>query len=148
MLSPEVETQILNFIAAGGFPHVAAEAAGVSKEVFVRWLERGQRGRAREPFRSFAQRVRQTAARARLKAEIEAREKDARFWLSHGPGRETSESAGWTGQVKPLTGGDAAGASPPVLAEVSQMWRQILHILEGYPEARAAVADGLRRLGE
>ncbi len=125
-LTSELEQQILNFIGAGGFPHVAAEAAGVPKSLFDRWLERGTSRGAREPYRSFARHVRQTAARARLKAEIEAREKDPRFWLIHGPARETADSPGWASQVKPASAAEAseaarscAGRSPPDLAEGS-----------------------------
>jgi hypothetical protein len=143
LLTPDVEQQILGFIGAGGFPHVAAEAAGVPQDVFRNWLERGSRPRAREPYRSFARGVMQTAARARLKAELEAREKDPRFWLGHGPARETADSPGWTGQVKPLGSTVPAAESAPALAEISQVWRQVLQSLEAYPEARAAVAQAL-----
>jgi hypothetical protein len=145
-LTPDVEQQILNFIGAGGFPHVAAEAAGVPKTLFDNWMERGARPGSRQPYRSFAQRVSQTAARARLKAEIEAREKDPRFWLMHGPARETAESPGWSSQVKPLSDTEGGGGAP-MLAEVNQVWRKVLEKLESFPEARAAVIEALQGAG-
>ena len=143
-LTPDLEQQILNFIAAGGFPHVAAEAAGVPKAVFDNWMERGGRPESRQPYRAFADRVNQTAARARLKAEIEAREKDPRFWLMHGPGREMADSPGWSGQVKPLSDTESYREAAPVLAEVSQVWRKVLERLEPFPEARDAVIEALQ----
>jgi hypothetical protein len=146
-LTPDVEQQILNFIGAGGFPHVAAEAAGVPKSLFDNWIERGARPGSREPYRSFAQRVSQTAARARLKAEIEAREKDPRFWLMHGPARESADSPGWSSQVKPLSDTQSGGAAAPMLAEVNQVWRKILEKLERFPDARVAVIEALQGTG-
>jgi hypothetical protein len=143
-LTTELEQQILNFIGAGGFPHVAAEAAGVPRALFDRWLERGTSRGAREPYRSFARHVRQTVARARLKAEIEAREKDPRFWLIHGPARETADSPGWASQVKPASAVEASEADVPVLAEVQQIWRKVLTKLDLFPDARAAVMEALQ----
>jgi hypothetical protein len=146
-LTPDVEQQILNFIGAGGFPHIAAEAAGVPRSVFDNWMNRGVKPGSRDPYRAFVERVSQTAARARLKAEIEAREKDPRFWLLHGPARETADSPGWSGQVKPLSDTQAGAPAAPVLAEVSQMWRKVLERLEGFPEARSVVIEALRGTG-
>ena len=42
-LTPALQEKIVAYIRAGGFPHVAAEAAGLPRRVFERWLERGQR---------------------------------------------------------------------------------------------------------
>src|SRR5262249_33979079 len=80
---------LLGSIRSGAYPQVAAEAAGVHRKVFLAWLGRGERPKAREPYRSFAAEVRQAAAMSRVKAETDLREKDPRFWLKHGPGRET-----------------------------------------------------------
>src|SRR5436305_15272972 len=80
--------RILSYIRSGGYPLVAAEAAGVPREVFLRWIERGMRQRAREPYRSFARGVRQAAAHGRLVAELAVYGKDPKYWLAHGPGKE------------------------------------------------------------
>ena len=46
-LTPELQGRIVAFVRAGGYPHVAAEAAGVPRHVFERWLKRGGRRKAR-----------------------------------------------------------------------------------------------------
>jgi hypothetical protein len=145
-LTPALEEQILGYIRAGGYPHVAAEAAGVSQDRFADWLERGRQPNAREPYRSFARHVSQAAAQARLKAEIEARDKDPRFWLRYGPGRETPDSPGWTGQVKPTAGAARGTADVLTSPEWGQAWFVILSALESFPEARAAAAEAMNRL--
>ncbi len=53
-LTPALQEQIVAYIRAGGFPHVAAEAAGLPRRVFKRWLERGQRSDAPPDYRAFA----------------------------------------------------------------------------------------------
>ena len=42
-LTPDVQKAVCAYIAAGGFPHVAAEAAGVPRHVFDDWMRRGER---------------------------------------------------------------------------------------------------------
>jgi hypothetical protein len=106
LVTPEVESNLLGFIRAGGFPHVAAEAAGIPRELFAVWLRRGSRRGAREPYKSFYRRVQQASATARLKAELETMTKNPFSWLRHGPGRETLEAAGWTNPVRPGRGRD------------------------------------------
>ena len=64
------------------------------RDLFAAWLARGRRCGAREPYRSFYQRVQQAIATARLKAEVETMTKNPFYWLRYGPGRETSESPG------------------------------------------------------
>ena len=59
LLTPAVEQAILSFIRAGGFPVVAAEAAGVPRAVFERWLARGEAPRGPAKYRAFAEAVRQ-----------------------------------------------------------------------------------------
>lgn len=138
----EVTAQIAGFVRAGGYPEVAAEAAGVPRDLFVRWMERGRARNAREPYRSFASAVGQALAQARLRAEIEARQKVPRFWLASGPGRERSDTPGWTSQVKPRPedGADPLGRAEALIARYTQV---VMTALEPFPEARAAVADAL-----
>src|SRR5580765_8574457 len=90
-LTPELTRQIASAIRAGGYPHVAAEAYGVPKDVFDDWLKRGNTKNAWEPYRSFAIEIRQAFAQARLRAEMAGYEKDPKAWLIHGPGRESEQ---------------------------------------------------------
>ena len=69
-LTDELARGILAAIRAGGFPHVAAAAYGVDAALWERWLRRGRRKHAREPYRSFARQVEQAQAQARLRAVL------------------------------------------------------------------------------
>src|SRR5262245_63863658 len=99
-LTPEIEQQIVAGIRTGGYPHIAAEAAGVPRELFERWLQLGKKNR-KSAFRSFWLNVQQACAQARLKVEVDARAKDAKFWLHYGPGKETLDNPGWSASAKP-----------------------------------------------
>src|SRR5438105_1422557 len=92
LLTPAVEQAILAYVRAGGFPHVAAEAAGVPRAVFERWLARGQEPGGPAKYRAFLEAVRQAQAQARLGAEVSARDDKPLDWLRSGPGRETPAS--------------------------------------------------------
>ena len=143
---PEAAEQLVSFIRAGGFPHVAAEAAGIPCGVFDLWLEAGARQRAADPYRSFAGQVRQAAAVARLLQEHAVYQKDPKFWLSHGPGRERPAVPGWTGEVRPLgleTTLARAGLSP---SESDAVLEEIRRVLSDFPDAGQAVARTLREL--
>jgi hypothetical protein len=138
-LTPEVERAILAYIRAGGFPHVAAEAAGIPRAVFERWLRKGRGPRARDRYRAFHAAVQQAQAQARLGAEVAALNDKPLDWLRSGPGRETPDSTGWTGSVRPgpAQTGSASALSQP---EVQALLAVLLKLLEPYPQARAAVA--------
>src|SRR5438105_549052 len=91
-LTPAVEQALVAYIRAGGFPHVAAEAAGVPREVFADWMRKGEQPGARGQYRNFALAVRQAVAHARLGAEVSVRTDKPLDWLRNGPGRETADS--------------------------------------------------------
>ncbi|HYT92910.1 MAG TPA: hypothetical protein VEL76_29605 [Gemmataceae bacterium] len=143
-LTPALGQQICAFIRAGGYLPVAAEAAGVPRKVFARWLTRGLKKGAREPYRSFAESVRQAEAQARLQAEMAAFKKDALGWLKGGPGRETAARAGWSMPVKARTP-KGRKSNPLLQPEVAQLLAALLQALTPFPEARAAVAAVLDR---
>src|SRR5262245_33430655 len=104
-LTPEIQREICAYIRAGGFAHVAAEAAGIPREVFDQWLQLGQREEKWTKYHEFHAAIRQSQAQARLTAEIAAFKKDPVTWLKQGPGREKADNPGWTTAVKPqLTG--------------------------------------------
>jgi len=144
LLTPEVENTMLGYIRAGGYPHVAAEAAGIPRETFAVWMKRGRRRGAREPYKTFYRNVRQALATARLKAEVDTIAKNPFYWLRHGPGRETRESPGWSNPVKPGLGRHK-GASFLLTREWGRMWERILKALEMFPEARQAVAEAIEK---
>ena len=144
LLTPEVESNLLGFIRAGGYPHVAAEAAGIPRELFAAWLERGRRRRAREPYKSFFRRVQQAIATARLKAELETMTKNPFYWLRHGPGREMPDLPGWTNPIKPMAAADK-GTNILMTREWRRLWQRIVKTLENFPEARQAVAEAMQR---
>ena len=139
---------IATYIRSGGYPHVAAEAAGVSVEVFEFWLKQGQSPKAGLALRQFYEAVRQARARARVDAEITAYQERPLEWLKSGPGKESAESAGWTGTVKPRPAAEDGEFNPllhPVLREV---FHRLLQALAPYPEARVAAAQALADRGE
>src|SRR5215510_10362942 len=107
-LTPPLQQRIVAAIRSGGYPHVAAQAAGVSAALFDEWLERGQAEGAWEPYRSFAEEVREAAAQARLLAETALFQDKPKRWLAHGPGRESTENPGWSVVVKLAVTGAAA----------------------------------------
>jgi len=63
-LTPEVHTQILNFIRLGNFRKHAAQAAGIDEKTMKNWMRWGQLENPKEPYGTFAAEV--------LKAENEA----------------------------------------------------------------------------
>ncbi len=145
-LTRELRAQIVAAIRAGGYPHVAAEAWGVPKDIFEAWLKRGNAKNSLDPYRSFARDVRQAFAQARLRAEMTGFEKDPKLWLVNGPGRESEQRPGWSVSVKPM---ETTAESHNVLRdpEVMQLFHTVLIALGPFPEARAAVAKALMDVG-
>lgn len=141
---PRLADRILSYIQSGGYPLVAAEAAGVPGEVFLQWMEWGEKKRAREPYRSFARGVRQAVAHGRLIAELAVHEKDPKFWLTHGLGKPTADAPGWTGEVKASTTQDAAEHAGHRDAQWQTLYTVLMRALAEFPEARLAVAQALR----
>ena len=143
---PEAAEQLVSFIRAGGFPHVAAEAAGIPRDIFELWLEAGARQRAAEPFRSFAGQVRQAAAVARLLQEHAVYQKDPKFWLSHGPGKERPALPGWTAEVRPLSLETTLVHAGLSGSESDATLEEIRRVLSDFPDANQAVARVLTEL--
>src|SRR5690348_10863514 len=93
---------ITAFIRSGGFPLVAAEAAGVSRERFEQWLQLGSITKGKTtPYRTFTLAVRQAVAEARLKAEIEVFTSDPVCWLRNGP-KDAPGNPGWSALAVPV----------------------------------------------
>ena len=140
-LTPELQGRIVAFVRAGGYPHVAAEAAGVPRRVFDRWLKRGGRRKARQPYRGFAAAVREAAAQARLRAEVAVFDKRPLDWLKCGPGKEAPRRPGWSAAPKaqPATPRDAGDVL--ALRAVQELFAELLKCLEAQPALRAKAAD-------
>ena len=56
-LTRSLQEKIAAFIRAGGFAHIAAEAAGLPREVFASWMERGESADAPANYRNFARAI-------------------------------------------------------------------------------------------
>lgn len=141
-LTRELAKKIVSSIRSGGYPHVAAQSCRVTPAVFEDWLRRGSAPNAREPYASFAQNVLEASAQARLRAEVEACQKDPKAWLNNGPGRESDGSPGWSAQVKAAAVA-ADKCNPLADPQLLELFREVLRVLAPYPEARRALADAL-----
>ena len=71
-LTPELQSAICGYILSGGYPHVAAEAAGVPREVFDSWLRRARARRPKKKYRLFFEAIMQARAQVRLAAGVAA----------------------------------------------------------------------------
>jgi hypothetical protein len=142
-LTPKVCETICAYVRAGAFPHVAAEAAGVPREVFESWLVRGAGKKPKRAYRLFARALRTAAAQARLAAELKALAKHPLDWLRSGPGKERAGIAGWTVPVKPTVTLDNGSINVLLHPELVGLFGAVLEVLAPYPEARTAVAAAL-----
>ena len=66
-LTPQLQAELVNLIAAGNYDATAASAVGISSSTFYRWLEQGERASSGR-YREFWEAV----TRARARAEVEA----------------------------------------------------------------------------
>jgi hypothetical protein len=137
-LTIEIERLIVASIRAGGYPHMAAEAAGVPRLLFERWLRRGRRSSA-EPYHRFRQSVMQAKAHVRVTAEWEIRRDDPKNWLQLGPGKESAEAPGWS--TKPPL------EQPQDEAAVLALMAEVADALVPFPEARQAVMTKVENSG-
>ena len=131
------------FIRAGGFPHVAAGAAGIPAPVFDAWLARGDKKVRRDSnplYRQLRDEVRAARAQARLKAEVAVLKDNPAKWLQQGPGREKPEQEGWTVPVKPIVRETNQTINVLLSPQMQALFATILQLLEPYPEARATIA--------
>jgi hypothetical protein len=143
--TPALEQQIAAFIRAGGFPHVAAEAAGVAARTFRRWLRCSNKPESEPCYRTFAAAIRQAKAQARLRAEIAALEGKPLDWLKYGPGKETARNPGWTATVRAAVRSDGGNAQALENAACQALVAELMEMLEVFPEVRAAVATRMDR---
>jgi hypothetical protein len=132
-LTPEIQEKMVAFLRAGGFPDVAAQAAGVPPDVFADWIRRGLRHKAKPRYRAFVRAIYQAIAQARLGAEVAIRGEKPLEWLKSGPGRSD-----WGRGRR-----ESEQARPLMEASYQGLIEQMLSALEGFPEARQAAAEAL-----
>jgi hypothetical protein len=144
-LTLALQEKIAAFTRAGGFAHVAAEAAGLPREVFARWMARGERADAPASYRAFARAIREAEAQGRLQAELNVRNKKPLDWLKSGPGKASADNPGW--------GDPKSGAAGADKIDPAQVWSEVLHLfgrcaeqLAAHPDARAALSTWLAAL--
>jgi hypothetical protein len=126
------QLQICAFIRTGGVPWVCAEATGVPRRVFHRWMARGERN-PKAPFGPFYEQVLKAQAQARLKAEVELREQNALQWLKCGPGKEYPGLPGWSEPIGPQE--HAPHDAAITQTETFQLLGVLNRVLQKYPGA-------------
>ncbi len=142
--SAGVQRTIAAYVRAGAYPAVAAEAAGVPAAVFRAWMERGAGRRARAAYRAFRAAVIEASAQARVTAELACFTDDPKTWLTKGPGRETAETPGWSGVVRPVVAlTDNRSVNLLTDPTSSALLTMMLAALAPYPEARRALIEAL-----
>ena len=136
--TPDIERQILGAIRAGAHPRVAALAAGIPPALFTAWLQQGQQ-RARGRYRHLWLAVCQARAWARLRAELDVRQKDLKFWLRYGPRTGPGALPAW-GVTRPTRSTKREAGALDALQPVIDC---LLVALEPFPEAKRAVLQAL-----
>jgi hypothetical protein len=139
--TPELQEKVTQYVRAGGFVWVAAEAAGLPRGVLEQWMRRGAES-ARQPYRGFRDAILQARAQSRLKAEMETRSKAPRDWLRLGPGRERPGQPGWSNPPK-AEGGAASGSNAFALRDVGRLAAHLWNQPDITPEVRIRLADAL-----
>ncbi len=135
----KITNDIAAFVRAGGHPEVAAEAAGVPRDVFLAWMRRADLPRAGKAVRDLAAAVRTAAAQARLTAETEVRSGKPLDWLKSSPNRD---APAWTTPARP------AGAIPDMSLDDPRVRLLITIALSAFaddPGARRKLADSFAK---
>jgi hypothetical protein len=151
VLTDAIQRTICAFVSAGGFAHVAAEAAGVPKEVFDAWMKRGDPKRTKQRerrYRLFHEAVKQAEAQARLSAEVEAIKRDPIRWLMQGPGKDREDYPGWSQVPKPIINQTNQTLNVMLDPMMTSLFARVLQVLAPFPAARAAVAQALAGAGQ
>ena len=129
---------ISSYLQAGGTPAIAAQAAGISEQIFNHWVAKGKTAKASKALKAFYKAVEQAHSQARLRAEIAAFNDKPLEWLKNGPCRGELE---W---------GKKASGKKPVIDPLPQINTQkflqlLLKVLQAYPDARKALADAMHQ---
>ena len=144
-LTPALQEKIVAFIRAGGYPHVATEAAGLPREVFARWRARGRRTDAPPAYREFERAICEAEAQARLDTEVNVRKEKPLDWLKAGPGKDRADNPGWANPGKQRSASAAGLDREQILVELFALVGEALEQLEAHPEAGAVLAGWLAK---
>jgi hypothetical protein len=151
-LTPAIQKQICALIISGGFPHIAAEACGISKESFEQWCalgqQKSQRHKPKDKFRLFWHELCKARAIARLNAEVAIKENDPKTWLRSGPGREREDNPGWTTAVKPIINLDNRSVNVLADPNMAALVTLVMSALNKFPDAKRQVIAALNTVGE
>jgi hypothetical protein len=142
-LTAELIEAICARIKAGAYEWVAVESLGVPWLDYQHWVDKAKQSNRRTVYHRLAANVIQARAHARLRAEMEVREKDVKVWLLQGPGRETATHEGWGPAAKPAAGAESADNR----VRLGELCDLLLKALAPFPEARAAVVEMLETRG-
>jgi hypothetical protein len=152
LLTPEVQKRIVAAVRAGGYDWVAAEAAGIGRATFYRWVQQGEEDETASRdtrFREFRDEVRRAHAESRLGAEVEIKRENPESWLRNGPGRSRPDAPGWTNNAD---GSVVQAQTTVVNVLMSTNWQdvqaRVLAALVKHPDARADVLQALAPLLE
>jgi transposase-like protein len=97
-LTPELITQVCEYIRQGAYDYIACERVGISQSVFYLWLQQAEAEDADPLLLEFLESVEQARAEARSNAEIAVLADQPATWLLKGPGREKPGRPGWTNE--------------------------------------------------
>lgn len=142
-LTDALINEIVGYISAGTFELVAAEAAGISKRQFNRWIAAGSKQTAKQAQRRLYKEVVRAKAQARALAEIELYKGDKRTWLKSGPGKEQPGSPGWSREAKPTIFQTNQQVNVTSSPEWNALLETIIGCLSPFPEARQAISKAL-----
>jgi hypothetical protein len=121
-ITPDTTATIANAIRAGSWDYEAAQAAGIHRQTFRYWMDRGDQAaalaaagqsvpRADRPYLALCVAVTTARAAARVYAENRVYQENPLAWLRMGPGRHRGPTEpGWTDRVEVEHSGEIATA--------------------------------------
>jgi hypothetical protein len=90
-LTEEAYQKIMAYVRVGCFAHVAAQAVGIPRSVYRRWLNRGRKhyyAGKNTRYAALYHELLSSHYTARASAEAKVWQTDPRWWLTHGPAKE------------------------------------------------------------
>jgi hypothetical protein len=141
----ELLKTVTAYLVAGGTPHVAAEAAGVPRSLYNRWMRLGREPGSDPVCGHFRAAVRQAHAQSRLDAEISVRKNKPLDWLRYGPGKGCSRRPDWTAAYKAPARPAGSRANPLLHPSVQAVLHELVEALTPFPEGRVVASAVVNR---
>src|SRR5262249_10830920 len=123
------------------FPHVAAKAWGMSAAQLEFILEQAETGSDKSKNAKFGKKIIQAQATARLRAEMEAYDKNPILWLKSGPGKEKPQNPGWTSVVRPHLTAEHKTINLYTSPDFLGFMATLRQVLAPFPDALKALVD-------